>query len=66
LKFNLRRSTLAAIVASLCLSAVSHILHGPVALAAALQTAARWPWAARNFAMLLAAGAYTRPLFSST
>jgi len=46
---------LAAIIASLCFSAVTHILRGPVALAAALHMLAKWPWVARNFAMLLAA-----------
>jgi hypothetical protein len=46
---------LAAIVASLCYSSVTHILRGPVAVAAALQTAAKWPWMIKNFATLLAA-----------
>lgn len=46
---------LAAVVVSLCYSAVTHITRGPVVAAAALQVAARWPWIVKNALALLAA-----------
>ena len=46
---------LAAIVASLCYSSLTHVLAGPVAVAAALQRASKWPWMMKNFVALLAA-----------
>lgn len=46
---------LAAVVASLCYSAVTHVLAGPPPpVAAALRSTPTWPWMLKNFAALLA------------
>lgn len=50
---------LAAVAVSLCYSAVTRILAGPVAVAAALQVASKWPWMLKNVATLLAAAPNT-------